>query len=234
MIQQQNRDGVIVVNKPRGFTSHDVVAVVRRRLDMKKVGHAGTLDPIATGVLVILVGKATRLFDVFLRYEKEYAATLRLGIRTDSGDSSGKIVEEKDYRHISEDAAHRAFARYVGDIMQIPPMFSAVKHKGKRLYRLALKGQEVQRQPRLIRISDLRITGFSLPDISFSMRCSKGTYVRQLAQDVARDMGSVAHITQLERRAVGPFTIEQAVDLDKVDPSHIRPFYANFSNAAND
>jgi len=227
-------DGIIVVNKPIGFTSHDAVAVVRRRLDIKKVGHAGTLDPIATGVLVMLVGRATRLFDVFLRYEKEYAAVLRLGIRTDSGDSSGAVIEEKPFTHVNTEIAQRAFSKYRGDIMQTPPMFSALKYQGKRLYRLALKGLEVERQPRRIHVSELRITGFQLPDISFYMRCSRGTYVRQLAEDVAQDMGCVGHISQLERRAVGPFTIEQAVELDEVSPSHIRPFYAHFTGAAND
>jgi len=234
MIQQRNPDGIIVVNKPRGFTSHDVVAVVRRKIGMKKVGHAGTLDPIATGVLVILVGRATRLFDRFLKFDKEYSAVLRLGSRTDSGDSSGSVVEEKPFNHISEETAQAAFARYRGDIMQTPPMFSAVKHKGKRLNRLALQGQEVERQPRPVRIDDLRIIGFSLPDISFYMRCSKGTYVRQLAEDVARDMGSAGHIIRLERCAVGPFKIGQAIELDDVDPSRIQPFYESIRSAAND
>ena len=219
-----NKDGILIINKPHGFTSHDVVAVVRRKLNMRRVGHAGTLDPIATGVLVVLVGKATGLFERFMGYDKEYAATMRLGIRTNSGDYSGTSVEQKVFSHITPEMADRAFLAYKGELLQTPPMFSAVKHKGRRLYQLALKGREVERKPRKIFISDIRMTGFELPDISFYMRCSKGTYVRQLAEDVARDMGSVAHITRLERRSIGPFTIDRSISLDSVDASKIQKF----------
>jgi tRNA pseudouridine55 synthase len=224
MVSAKVRDGILVVNKPRGFTSHDVVAVVRRKLNMQKVGHAGTLDPIATGVLVILVGRATGLFDRFMRYDKEYTATLRLGARTNSGDSSGEIVEQKDFVHITKETAEAALAAYKGEIMQMPPMFSAVKHKGKRLYQLALKGKEVERVARRVVISDIKLTGFKLPDIDFYMRCSKGTYVRQLGEDVARDLGSVGHITQLQRQSIGPFTIKESLGLDEIEESKIQPF----------
>jgi tRNA pseudouridine55 synthase len=224
MVSAKVKDGILVVNKPRGFTSHDVVAVVRRKLNMQKVGHAGTLDPIATGVLVILVGKATGLFDRFMRYEKEYTATLRLGARTNSGDSSGEIVEQKDFVHITKQMAEAAFASYTGEILQTPPMFSAVKHKGKRLYQLALKGKEVERVARRVVISDIKLTSFKLPDIDFYMCCSKGTYVRQLGEDVARDMGSVGHITQLQRQSIGPFTIKESLGLDEIEESKIQPF----------
>lgn len=223
MIRNVN-DGIIVVNKPEGFTSHDVVAVARKKLDFRKIGHAGTLDPIATGVLVLLVGKATGLFDKFMSYEKEYNATLRLGARTNSGDLSGSVVEEKPYSHVTREMAAKVFGSYIGDIMQMPPMFSAVKHKGKRLYELALKGKEVKREPRKIRVSDLKITDYSLPDISFYMRCSKGTYVRQIAEDVAKDLGSAGHIIRLQRRSVGPFSLDQAVSIDEIDASRILPF----------
>jgi tRNA pseudouridine55 synthase len=221
---QLHKDGIVIVNKPAGYTSHDVVAVVRKKLNMRKVGHAGTLDPIATGVLVILVGRATGLFERFMRFEKEYTATLRLGSRTNSGDISGTVVEEKEFSHITLEMARRVFASYQGEIMQTPPMFSAVKHKGKRLYQLALKGTQVQRQARKVVISDIRVTDFKLPEIVFYMRCSKGTYVRQLAEDVARDLGSVAHITQLQRQSVGPYTLQQSVSLDEVEESKILPF----------
>jgi tRNA pseudouridine55 synthase len=226
MISVTHRDGILIVDKPQGFTSHDVVAVIRRKLNMKKVGHAGTLDPIATGVLVILVGKATSLFDRFLNYDKEYTATVRLGIRTNSGDASGTHVEEKPFGHITAEKARAVFASYQGETMQTPPMFSAVKHKGKRLYQLALKGKEVERTPRRINISDIQVLSFDLPDISFYMRCSKGTYVRQLAEDVARDLGSVGHIIELKRESIGPFTIKQAVSLNEVAASMIQPFCA--------
>jgi tRNA pseudouridine55 synthase len=224
MIPVNKKDGILVVNKPPLYTSHDVVAVVRRKLNMQKVGHAGTLDPIATGVLVILVGAATSLFERFQHYEKEYVATLRLGSRTNSGDRSGTVVEEKEFKHITPDMARKVFALYKGEIMQTPPMFSAVKHKGKRLYDLAFKGKEVERQPRRVCISDIKVLDFNLPDILFYMRCSKGTYVRTLAEDVARDLGSAGHITQLERRSIGPFTIQQSLTLDEVELSKIQPF----------
>jgi tRNA pseudouridine55 synthase len=159
-----------------------------------------------------------------MRYEKEYTATLRLGARTNSGDSSGEIVEHKDFGHITEKMAEAAFAAYKGEILQTPPMFSAVKHKGRRLYQLALKGKEVQRVPRRVVISDIRLTGFGLPDIDFYMRCSKGTYVRQLGEDVARDMGCVGHITRLQRQSIGPFTIQESLGLEDIDESKIRPF----------
>ncbi|MCU0650941.1 MAG: tRNA pseudouridine(55) synthase TruB [Candidatus Omnitrophica bacterium] len=224
MINARVKDGILVVNKPAGFTSHDVVAVVRRKLNMQKIGHAGTLDPIATGVLVVLVGKATGLFERFMRFEKEYAATLRLGARTDSGDSSGSVVEEKEFGHITRPMAETAFLSYKGRIMQIPPMYSAVKHKGKRLYQLALKGKEVERKPREVTVSDIKVLDFRLPDIDFYMRCSKGTYVRQLGEDVARDLGSVGHICRLQRTSIGPFTIEQSVGIDDIDGSKVQPF----------
>ncbi|MFA6384060.1 MAG: tRNA pseudouridine(55) synthase TruB [Candidatus Omnitrophota bacterium] len=224
MIPVKNKDGILVVNKPPLYTSHDVVAVVRRKLNTRRVGHAGTLDPIATGVLVILVGAATKLFDRFQDYEKEYTAVLRLGSRTNSGDLSGTVVEEKEFGHITLEMALKAFASYKGEILQTPPMFSAVRHNGKRLYELAFKGQEVERQARKVCISDIRVTDFRPPDISFYMRCSKGTYVRTLAEDVARDLGSAGHIAKLERQSIGPFTIQQSVALDEVDESRIQPF----------
>ena len=224
MIPATKKNGILVVNKPPMYTSHDVVAVVRRKLDMQKVGHAGTLDPIATGVLVILVGAATRLFDRFQNYEKEYVATLRLGSRTNSGDLSGAVVEEKEFGHITPEMAHKVFSSYMGEIMQTPPMFSAVKHKGKRLYELAFKGKEVVRRPRRVCISDIKVIDFNPPDVLFYMRCSKGTYVRTLAEDVARDLGSAGHISQLQRQSIGPFTIQQSVSLDEVEESKIQPF----------
>jgi tRNA pseudouridine55 synthase len=159
-----------------------------------------------------------------MRYEKEYTATLRLGARTNSGDSSGEIVEHKDFSHITREMAEAAFVSYMGEIMQMPPMFSAVKHKGKRLYQLALKGKEVERVARRVVISDIKLTSFKLPDIDFYMRCSKGTYVRQLGEDVARDMGSVGHITQLQRQSIGPFTIKESLGLDEIEESKIQPF----------
>jgi tRNA pseudouridine55 synthase len=220
------KDGIIIVNKPKGLTSHDVVACVRRKLKIKKVGHAGTLDPLATGVLVLLIGRCTKLFDRFLCFDKEYVATLTLGKKTDSGDVFGKVTQEKEFGHIAEDMAQHAFSNYKGQIMQVPPMFSAVKHKGKRLYKLALKGKEVERKPRKIMIHELDILKFCLPDIKFYLKCSKGTYVRQLAEDISEQLQCVGHISQLERQSIGPFHIKESIHIDHVAESHIRPFWA--------
>lgn len=219
-------DGILIVNKPSGITSHDVVAFVRRKLGIKKVGHAGTLDPIATGVLVVLIGRCTRMFDSFLRMDKEYVATLTLGVKTASGDSQGEVLAEADYRHISREMVEAAFCRYSGEIMQVPPMYSAVKHKGKRLYKLALKGQQVERTPRKVTIRELRMLSFEPPHVRFYLRCSRGTYVRQLAEDVAADLRCVGHISQLERQSIGPFHIRESLRMEEIEPARVRPSYS--------
>jgi len=218
------KDGILVVNKPEGMTSHDVVDFVRRKIKIKQVGHAGTLDPIATGVLLILVGKCTKLFNNFLNFDKEYLATLTLGKRTTSGDREGEVIETKDYSFITEDSVRGAFHSYVGQILQIPPMVSALKYRGKRLYLLARKGLKVHREPRLIVINELNLLKFNLPYIEFYLRCSKGTYVRQLAEDIAKDLNCVGYISQIDRRRVGPFDISQAISLPQIDESCLRPY----------
>lgn len=219
------RDGILVVNKPRDLTSHDVVAFARRKLKVKKIGHAGTLDPMATGVLVLLVGRCTRLFDSFLALDKQYRAVLRLGSRTDTADAQGKVIEEKPVPAVTRGQVECVFASFLGQTMQVPPMYSAVKHQGKRLYKLALKGQQVQRQARPIVIKEFEVLRFELPEIEFRLKCSKGTYVRQLAEDVAAKLGTVGHISSLERQGVGPFTISQSLSLDEIAESQIRPYY---------
>ncbi len=218
------RDGILVVDKPAGMTSHDVVDFARKKLGMQKIGHAGTLDPLATGVLVLLVGKCTRLFNQFLSFEKEYSATLTLGIKTDSGDIQGKVLERRDFGSIDEANINRVFSSYIGESLQVPPMYSALKHKGRRLYALARKGKQVERQPRKVVIRDLRLLRLALPDIQFYLKCSKGTYVRQLAEDVAKDLGSVGCVSQIERQGIGPYRIEQAISLPHLAENHIQPF----------
>lgn len=216
------RQGVLVINKPAGITSHDVVSAVRRRFNMKRVGHAGTLDPLATGVLVVLLGKSTKLFDKFVAFDKAYRATLRLGVKTTTADIMGKVLEEKPSAGITRPQVEEALARFTGEIEQKPPMVSAVKHQGERLYKLARQGKEVERTARKVRIDELKLLKFSSPDAEFFMACSKGTYVRQLAEDVGDVLGCGACISQIERTKVGPFTIEQAVKLEEVNEGHIR------------
>jgi tRNA pseudouridine55 synthase len=216
--------GIVVVNKPQGITSHDVVSIIRRKLKMRRVGHAGTLDPLATGVLVILLGKSTKLFDQFVAFDKSYRATLRLGVKTSSADITGTVVEEKPWVGIGLAQVQEALTRFTGDIEQLPPMVSAVKHQGERLYKLARRGAQVERTARKVRIDRLDLLNFRLPEVEFFMSCSKGTYVRQLAEDVGDVLGCGACISQIERTQVGPFSITQAVRLEDVNESHILQF----------
>ncbi|MFH1577986.1 MAG: tRNA pseudouridine(55) synthase TruB [Candidatus Omnitrophota bacterium] len=218
------KGGILIVNKPGGMTSHDVVDFVRKQLKIRKVGHAGTLDPIATGVLLILVGQYTKLFDRFCNFEKEYYATLTLGERTNSGDREGKVIQAGDYSHVTKDKVEDVLTAYTGKVFQVPPMVSAIKHKGKRLYSLARCGIEINRQPRPIMIKKLSLLEFNLPHIKLYIKCSKGTYVRQLAEDIAKDLHCVGHISEIQRRSIGPFDLSQAIGLSQINESNLRPY----------
>lgn len=215
-------EGIIVVDKPCGFTSHDVVAVVRRKLKMRRVGHAGTLDPLATGVLVILVGRSTQLFSKFVSFDKAYQATLRLGTKTHTADIQGEVVQEKPFDGVTRQAVEDAFTKFTGSIDQIPPMVSAVKFQGERLYKLARRGVTVERVARKVRIDVLKVKSFDLPHVEFYLECSKGTYVRQVAEDVGEALGCGACITEIRRTKVGPFTIDGSVKLEDLNEKHIR------------
>jgi tRNA pseudouridine55 synthase len=215
-------DGIIVVDKPSGMTSHDVVSRVRRKLNMRRVGHAGTLDPLATGVLIMLLGKATKLFDQFVTFDKAYAATLRLGTQTTSADITGEVIDLKPFEHITQMQVENVLLEFIGESQQMPPMVSAVKYKGERLYKLARKGIVVDRPVRKIRIDVLKMISFEAPHVRFYMECSKGTYVRTLAEDVGVKLGCGACITQIERTHVGKFRLEDAVKLEDLNENHIR------------
>jgi tRNA pseudouridine55 synthase len=218
---QNSFQGIVLLNKPAGITSHDVVGFVRRTFKMRRVGHAGTLDPMATGVLVILLGNSTKLFDKFVAFDKTYRATLRLGLKTTTADIEGKTLLERPYEGIDEEAIKKVFQQFTGDIEQKPPMVSAVKHQGERLYKIARLGIEVERVARPVRIDELRILKCQLPDVEFLMSCSKGTYVRQLAEDVGEVLGCGACISQIERTKVGPFDINDAVTMENLNEAHI-------------
>ncbi len=217
-------EGILIIDKPLKMTSFDVVEFVRRRLRVRKVGHAGTLDPIASGVLVILLGEMTKSFKNFEKLNKEYIATMRLGAETDTGDSEGKILRESSYENVTEERISSAFKEFCGEIHQIPPMVSAIKFKGKKLYELARKGIEVERNPRKIRIDELSLLRFSPPEVEFYLKCSKGTYVRALVSEIGKRLGCFAHISKIRRISVGPFKIEDSIPLEKIDASHIRDF----------
>lgn len=222
------KDGILVVNKPQGMTSHDVVDFVRRKLRIRRVGHSGTLDPIATGVLLILVGKATKLFNRLLGFDKEYVATITLGTRTNSGDITGRVIEKKDFNGITKEKVDEVFRQFQGEVFQVPPMFSALKHKGKRLYLLARRGIEVKRFPRPIIIKELKLLDFNLSQIKFYLKCSRGTYVRKIAEDIAHSLGTLGCISWIERQAIGPFSIKEAISLDEIDQKYIQPIPKEF------
>ncbi|MDA8140163.1 MAG: tRNA pseudouridine(55) synthase TruB [Desulfobacteraceae bacterium] len=208
-------NGVIVLDKPAGITSAKAVAGVKRALGVAKVGHAGTLDPFATGVLVCCVGQATRLARFFLHGEKQYDAVLRLGITTDTLDITGQVVSQDSVPELSDQALAEVFNRFVGPQMQAPPVYSALKHQGTPLYKLARKGQPVQKAPRPITISALRIKAVALPEVRFEMRCSAGTYVRVLCADIGRVIGCGGHLAELRRTASCGFGIDEALSLEE-------------------
>ncbi|MDD5634569.1 MAG: tRNA pseudouridine(55) synthase TruB [Candidatus Omnitrophica bacterium] len=207
--------GILIVDKEKNMTSHDVVQFVRRKFSIKKVGHAGTLDPNATGVLVLLLGDATKLSAGLIMDEKEYEAVMKLGEKTDSGDCRGKIVRKIDV-NISADVIRKIFLEFTGEIEQVPPMVSAKSVGGKRLYKLALKGIEVERKAQKIFIKKLEIKKIELPYISFDVICSKGTYIRQLADDIGERLGSGGHLTELRRTRSGRFSIDRSISFEKL------------------
>jgi len=207
-------NGFLIIDKPAGITSHDVVASVRRILKQKKVGHTGTLDPFATGVLPVALGEATKIIPYLDESVKEYRATMRLGISTDSQDLTGKIVQQKNEGSITEAQVLEAFAAVTGSISQVPPMFSAVKQGGVPLYKLARLGEEVERTPRQIIIHSLSLNHFQLPFVTFTVRCSRGTYVRTLANDLGESLGCGAHLVELRRTRSGSFADDMALELE--------------------
>ena len=209
-------NGVLIINKPRGITSHDVVAEIRRILHTRRVGHTGTLDPEATGVLPICVGAATKIAQFLLSSDKEYAATMTLGVRTDTQDAAGKVISTVEKLDFGEKEVESAFSHFVGEIEQIPPMVSAVRYKGKKLYELARQGKEVEREPRRVKILELEIVSCELPQVSFRVACSKGTYIRTLTSDIGDRLGCGAHQAELTRLRSGPFRLSDAITLKEL------------------
>ena len=208
--------GVVVVNKPSGPTSFDVVRRLKGLFKVKRVGHTGTLDPTATGVLPICVGEATKVAGFIADGEKEYEATVRFGQVTDTQDAAGRVLETRPIEGVTEDRVREALLSFVGLIEQTPPMYSARKIEGKRLYELARAGEEVEREPRTVNVDEARTTFFQPPDCGIFVRCSKGTYLRTLAHDLGARLGSGAHLRELRRTRVGPFGIEESVGLDEL------------------
>ncbi len=207
-------EGILLVNKPQGITSHDVVDRVRRIYGMKKVGHAGTLDPMATGLMLILIGKATKISQYVMSMDKEYTGIMKLGQVTDSQDADGEVIEEKPLPELSEEQVCSYIKGFLGDQYQTPPMYSARKVNGQPLYKLARKGKTIAREPRVIHIGKFEMTGFNLPEISFLIGCSKGAYIRTIAHDLGAKIGCGAHLNALCRTAIGKFRIEKSDTLN--------------------
>jgi len=210
-------DGVLLVDKASDMTSHDVVAIARRALrsmGVEKVGHCGTLDPLATGLLILTIGKGTKIQDLIMSEDKEYVGTMRLGEVTDSQDADGEITETRPVPELARDELEAAFAKFHGDFYQTPPMVSAIKKDGVPLYKLARKGQVVEREPRFVHVYAHEIQAVRMPEIDFRVVCSKGFYVRTYAHDIGESLGCGAHLRALRRTKSGKFTVDGAITVD--------------------
>lgn len=214
-------EGILNIDKPTGMTSHDVVGRVRRAAGMRRVGHSGTLDPMATGVLVVCLGRATRLVEYLVGRPKTYYGIVRLGQTTDSYDADGKIVSEKAVPKLTAETIEPLLDQFRGDILQIPPMVSAIKKDGKKLYELAREGITIERPPRPVTIYQLDLLDISSPEVTLRIQCSAGTYIRSIAYDLGELLGCGGHLASLRREQVGEFSVENAVPLDSLNSDNI-------------
>lgn len=213
----QEINGILLIDKPQDWTSHDVVNCIRGRFRLKKVGHCGTLDPLATGLLVIVIGKATKLAETYAGEDKTYQATLRLGITTDSQDTTGKVLSEQSFTEITPEQVRSICESFIGEQLQIPPMVSAIKKHGQPLYKLARKGQEIVREPRPITIKGLTITRIEIPEVDLTVHCSKGTYIRTLCADIGDKLGCGGCMSALRRCQSGAFRLnEKTLTMDQI------------------
>ena len=227
--KRKRRDihGIVLLDKPQGVTSNQALQRVKRLCNANKAGHSGSLDPLATGMLPICLGEATKLSGFMLAANKCYEVSATLGTATATGDSEGEIVDRTPVPALSEQAVEAVLASFVGSIEQVPPMYSALKHEGRRLYELARKGIEVDRPPRTVQIHALALLGYDSPTLELRVRCSKGTYVRTLVEDLAKALGTVGHVTALRRLAVSPFEDRQMIKLEAIEaaadagPEHV-------------
>ncbi len=207
-------NGLLLVDKPRGMTAHEVVDTIRRLLRVQAIGHTGTLDPEATGLLLLCIGKATKCARYFEALVKTYWAVMRLGIRTDTQDATGRVIEQRAVPRLTRTHLQAVLSRFIGVVQQTPPMYSALKHRGQRLYRLARKGTTVVRQPRQVCIYRLTLLDWRAEWVTFSVTCSKGTYIRTLCDDLGAALGCGAHLVHLQRCRIGPFQLRDAYTLD--------------------
>ncbi len=210
-------DGIIIINKPKGYTSHDVVNKIRKIYNTKKVGHTGTLDPNAVGVLPILIGKATKLSEYLMEHDKTYVATIKLGEKRDTGDLEGKIIEIKSVPNYSDKTVQNVLESFMGNQIQTPPIYSAIKIKGKKLYEYAREGKEVEIPKREIQIYSIKLENINNEEITFTVSCSKGTYIRSLCEDIAKKLGTVGYMKNLVRTQVDRFNINNSYTLEEIE-----------------
>ncbi|MDH4444207.1 MAG: tRNA pseudouridine(55) synthase TruB [Akkermansiaceae bacterium] len=210
-MESDGPSGVLLIDKAQDMTSHDVVAIARRALNTKKIGHCGTLDPMATGLLMLVIGRATKIQDLLMSEDKEYVGTLTLGATTSTQDRQGEILETKPVDAFSKDQIHAAFDGFVGPFDQIPPMVSAIKKDGVPLYKLARKGIEIVREPRKVHVTSYEVSRIELPEVDFTVNCSKGFYVRTYAHEIGAQLGCGGHLSALRRTRSGKFTLDRAV-----------------------
>lgn len=218
-------DGIIVINKEKGYTSHDVVAKLKKKLNISKVGHTGTLDPNATGVLPILIGKGTKFSKYLINHDKMYEVELELGKKTDTADIEGKVIEEKkvDEKHIKQ-SIEQVLSGFIGKQEQVPPMYSAIKKNGKKLYEYARAGVKVEVEPRKIEIYNIKLLEYYTNTIKFVVSCSKGTYIRSLCENIAERLNTVGYMKNLKRLQVGEFNIKESVCIDDVNLENINKY----------
>jgi len=209
-------NGILIINKPKGYTSHDIVNVLRKELNTKKIGHTGTLDPNATGVLPILIGQATKISKYLIEHDKTYIAELKLGEKSSTGDPEGEIVERKNIPNITEKQIENVLKSFIGRQEQIPPIYSSIKINGKKAYEYARKGETVEISPREIEIMNISLIKFEKDTITFEVKCSKGTYIRVLCEDIAKKLGTVGLMSNLIRTEVNNFNIENAYTLEDI------------------
>ncbi|HOJ45369.1 MAG TPA: tRNA pseudouridine(55) synthase TruB [Bacilli bacterium] len=218
-------DGFILIDKPQGVTSRDVVDALTKRFGMKKIGHTGSLDPFATGLLVVTLGKGTKAGPYLEALEKTYIATIKLGTQTDSGDLTGKVIATSEIHPLFDYYVQEALEMFLGDSLQTPPMHSALKVDGVPLYKLAHKGETIERKPRPIHVFDIKLEKLTADEITFSATVSKGTYMRTLGEDIAKKLGMVGHLCSLRRLKVGNFLVSDAVTPTDVSPKAVRSIY---------
>lgn len=206
---------ILLVDKPSGWSSFKVVREIRNLIKVKKVGHAGTLDPLATGLLIVATGKKTKEIYKYQAMEKNYSGTITLGKVSPSMDTETEIISQKSLASITEEKIYKTSKEFLGTITQIPPMYSAVKYRGKNLYKYARKGKEVERQPREVNVSEFKIKGIKLPDVKFEITCSKGTYIRVIANDFGEKMGCGGLLSSLRREKIGAYSVDDALTMDE-------------------